>query len=233
MLESQLKPSYQLVMLGPHMVGNSWREMRTLLATTRVLLGPHGSAWGHMIFTPMHRDNVHFIEIHYMRHRTCYPKIHHYVDGLSHYWTVEPEPPHTKHVWLTSQRIPMSASLISMPMLVRVSTIHTILWHAGVANCERTAAWQPQPHEIWRVHGRNSTYHCAMSPPPSPPPPPPPPPRRVVPYNASACPTMEEVLAVPKHERWRRYDDPGCYSGCRARRCRSTEFPCCFKPQSR
>lgn len=232
MLKTQLKrPRYSesLVMLGPHSVNNSWRQMRELLATTRVLLGPHGSAWGHLIFLPLHRGNVHLIELHYLRHRTCYPKLHHYVGGLSHYWVVEPEPWGQKHAWLTSQRRPMSGSLISMPLLIRVAEVHTILWHAGVANCERTIDWQPPPDNVWKLGSLNSSFRCATRPPPplpAPPAPPPTPPRP----PPLPCPTLEEVLAVVRHERWKRYDDPGCTFGCRARRCRSTEFPCCWKP---
>ena len=67
----------------------------------------------------------------------------------------------------------------------------------------------------------------------SPPTPPPSRGRFGVANNASLqCPTVEEVLGtVPKEERWKRYDDPGCTSGCRALKCRSSQYPCCLKAQ--
>ena len=232
MLQTQIKqPQYELVKFGPHSVNNSWMEMRRLLARTRVLFGPHGTAWGHLIFLPLHRGNVHLIELHYLRHRTCYPKLHHYIDGLSHYWVLEPEPWEKKHVWLTSQARPMSATLISKPMAIWVADLHTILWHAGVAHCDRTSNIQPWPDNVWKLGSANASYRCAVrrgppspAPPNAPPSPPNPPPVPMV------CPTLEAVLAVPREERWQRFDDPGCTSGCRAqRRCGSLQYPCCWR----
>lgn len=143
-----------LRVVDPQSVGNSWLEMRKKMQRARVVLGPHGSAWGNLIFAPMHRSNVHFIEFNWLRQRACYPKISHYVDGLSHYWTVEPAPRPQFHVWLSSQGHPMQMPLLYKPMNVSEDDVHTILWHAGVADCCRVTG------EL-RVDARPSRYRCS------------------------------------------------------------------------
>ena len=117
-----------------------------------------GSAWGNMIFAPMHRPNLHFVEFNWLRSRTCYPKINHYVDGLSHYWTVEPEPAYPLHAWLSSQARPMQNRLVYHPMTISEDDVHTILWHAGVADCCRR-----QGGDSLRVGVNDSLYRCAAT----------------------------------------------------------------------
>ena len=151
-----LKPQYRMVMTGPHQHNNSWLEFRNVLRRARVLMGPHGSAWGNMIFAPMHRSNMHFIEFHSVRGRTCYPKVNHYVNGLSHYWTLEPtmgteltgrDP---ANQWLTSQGLSMGMHSINAPMTIPLDDLHTILWHAGVVDCQRAGNYSSTSYRCSR-----------------------------------------------------------------------------------
>ena len=41
------------------------------------------------------------------------------------------------------------------------------------------------------------------------------------------CPTLSLILSIPRSQRWDRWDDPLCVSGCKIDPCISDQYPCC------
>ena len=41
------------------------------------------------------------------------------------------------------------------------------------------------------------------------------------------CPTLSLILSIPRSQRWARWDDPLCASGCKIDPCISEQYPCC------
>jgi hypothetical protein len=159
-ITSWLRRPYELLVLNPssNTVNKSWVAMRSLLCRAKVVLGPHGGAWGNVFFADLTSDDTHLIEVNYLRGRSCYNKMHHVVGGSSRYWTLEPSASRTRAMLTRPSRNEQTAwQLYNIGMHVNLDDLRTILWHTGVATCGNESAWYRDP-----VLGKDESrlYRC-------------------------------------------------------------------------
>ena len=126
-VRAQLVAPFQLSVIDPGMM--PLKDVQDVMASARVVFGPHGGAWGNLIFT-CNSPDVHLVEINVLHGRACYQHLHHAMGSAARFWMVEPERQYPRARNISSAFY----DLVRGQWRVSIPTVLAIFAYVGVAS---------------------------------------------------------------------------------------------------